>query len=201
MKTTHIAACAAALLATCSVARADASATVFFGSSVYEQEGSGAHLAELGLVGVMMSPGQSQTWTFDYTVVLHDDGLPATRTWRYCEPIGTTPVCGPTPTGYELAQVQVFGFLDGRIANPFIQFSTTGGGTFTATPGGDETYTGTLSVTEWYEGSGGLYLNTLALYAQFWVDASSGTPPVPEPAPAALLAAGLAAMAWRRRPA
>jgi hypothetical protein len=155
---------------------------------------------DTGLVDIVVPPGESRDWYWDYTVMLADDGLPALRTYQFCTG-ETLPNCGPQPTGHELAYAQiVVGRVEPRGANPYVSiseevvtFQTRSGATADTL-----TESGTLHVHATNSSLIGPSDARFLVYVLEFVDVS----PVPEPSSYALLLGGLGAICaaqWRRR--
>jgi hypothetical protein len=153
-----------------------------------------------GSFDVALAPGATVQETFDYTIRLSADSLPATRDWSFCTPIMETD-CGPDPTGLEQAYASIWMGRDGRSPTDqdewiddslsFIHFLAPAGqsGLYT----GELVYTAT-NTSPLFDQSA-----TVTILAAAFVDAT----PVPEPAPLTLIGvAGALALlrAGRRRP-
>lgn len=149
---------------------------------------------------VTLPAGGSADYYYDYTITLHDDGLPAERSWTFCLPLSPGGNCGPTPTGNELATVSlVAGFYDRRSANPFVSITSDGIGL--STDGGSfadgVTQSGRLHVH--VQSSSVTAVSTgFSVYALATVDANPVSP-IPEPASLALMLAGLGVLALKPR--
>lgn len=153
--------------------------------------------------GVPLQPGQTWSQTFDYSLTLHNDGLPAGRDWEdRC--VGLPgPICAPPADGQEMAHV-TFGAQITKEASGYFSYSIAGlpwDGDFDAAPGQTVSYSGTFTVTE----TAGpvvldpfTHLDALFLFAGAWVD-SSTVSAVPEPSSTALLLAGLVGIGISRR--
>jgi hypothetical protein len=100
-------------------ASAGAGATSTFGGFTLNQTG---FVFSGGPIPVVLGAGESQDFTINYTVSVHDDGLPAPFDPKFtgCLPIHDSS-CNPPYTGYEVARVLFdVAYRDGRVANPFI---------------------------------------------------------------------------------
>lgn len=216
---------AAAATAACASAQATASATYVFSgpgadpsiilgtttdySSFDVPGGVGFTLdssgAVFGLTNVAISlhPGQSVDYYYDYTIILHDDGLPADRSWGFCVPLSPGSNCGPVATGNEIAFVQlVAGFVDGRSANPFlsiqgdgVRLSTDGGSFADGLTQSDRLHVHAEAASAPFDT---VYSSAFTVYAFAAVDASPLSP-IPEPATYALLLAGLGVLGLKAR--
>jgi hypothetical protein len=160
---------------------------------------SGA-LFTIANVGVNLPAGGAADYYYDYTITLHDDGLPAERSWTFCVPLSPGGNCGPTPTGNELAAVRlVAGFYDRRSANPYV--SITSDGISLSTDGGSfadgVTQSGRLHVHVQSSAPGSVSTG-FSVYALATVDANPVSP-IPEPASLALMLAGLGVLALKSR--
>jgi len=194
---------AAAMILAGSDAIAHASATAQIGDVSVSQDGSGPNFA-ITEWDVSLGTGESVSQTFSWSVTLHTDGLPATRTWDDGTVFGCLPLyemkCGPAATGSELIEVFLQSYRDGRAANPFIDFTDTFANDILYDSVGTQTLSGSFTLTATNTGIGP-QSDGIGLFAALWVDSAAATPPVPEPAGIALGIAGLATVlaALRRR--
>jgi hypothetical protein len=193
---------AAAVTATaCVSAWAAAYATVTFtgpGASGFMLDSAGTAFT-FSNVPVDLSVNGSADFFYDYTIALHDDGLAADRSWSFCVPLHTTN-CGPAATGHEVAYVSlVAGYVDGRVANPFVLISgesitlSTDGGWFAD----GLTQSGRLHVHA--ERAGSPFSNPISGFSVYAFGAVDASPlsPIPEPATYALMLAGLGVLGLR----
>jgi len=197
------AALAAALILAGSDAAAHASATVQIGDVSVSQDGSGPNFA-ITEWDVTLGTGESVSQTFSWSVTLHTDGLPATRTWDDGTVFGCLPLneikCGPAATGSELVEAFLQTYRDGRDANQFIDFTNTFTDDILYDSAGTQTLSGSFTLTATNTGIGP-QSDSISLFAALWVDSADVTPPVPEPGGLALAAVGLSTVlaALRRR--
>lgn len=161
-----------------------------------------------GPIGIAVEPGGSYSQDYTYSITLHNDGLPAERTWNYCVPTDGN-MCGPTPTGTEIAEFE-FAMMRTKEASPWFQFQLSGIPTYwllTAAPGTEVTYSGTFTLTETSAMHIEPYtsLDAAFFFATSWVDSSDSSTSgpvastVPDAPGAALMLAGLAGLALIRR--
>jgi hypothetical protein len=202
MKRTFLAA-AAALTLSAGAAQASAYVTGTWIGYDLSQSIGGANFVYSEPLGVPLQPGQTWSQTFDYSLTLHNDGLPAGRDWEdRC--VGLPgPICAPAADGQEMAHV-TFGAQITKEASGYFSYSIDGlpwGGDFDAAPGQTVSYSGTFTVTETV-GPVVLdpftQLDSLFLFAAAWVDSSSVSA-VPEPSSTTLLLAGLVGLGIARR--
>jgi len=197
------AALAAALILAGSDAAAHASATAQIGDVSVSQDGSGPNFA-ITEWDVTLGTGESVSQTFSWSVTLHTDGLPATRTWDDGTVFGCLPLneikCGPAATGSELVEAFLQTYRDGRDANQFIDFTNTFTDDILYDSAGTQTLSGSFTLTATNTGVGP-QSDSIGLFAALWVDSAGATPPVPEPGGLALAAVGLSTVlaALRRR--
>jgi PEP-CTERM motif len=173
------------------------------GETGFMLDTSGA-VFSLNNVSVGLSRGQSVDLYYDYAITVRDDGLPASRDWGYCVPLGTGSNCGPAASGNEVAAVRlVAGFVDTRIPSPYL--SVSGESVLVSTDSGSfadgVTQSGRLHVR--VQASGDPFAPAFAtasfsVYALVAVDANPVSP-IPEPASLALVLAGLGAIGLRAR--
>jgi hypothetical protein len=198
-----MAAAFAALTLVSEGAQARAYITGTFAGHPFSQTTSGWSYVDQEPVGVDLAPGASQTWTFNYTVTLHTDGLPATRDWEGtigCPSIPYGSDCGHTPDGYETAQFD-FDIFPPREASGYWNYTESGmiSGSLTAPVGaGSVTYSGTFSITETattFRDEPFGWADAVYPYGVAIVDAA----PIPEAPTGAMIMAGLGFMALRRR--
>ena len=160
-----------------------------------------------------VGPGSPQTFRWNYTITLADDGLPFTPTgpdlsgagysYSMCNHLSPS-TCPPAPSGYESAFAQLMvGRIDPRGLPPFL--NVVSDGLSFATARGPESdfisQSGTLEVqVSVADGSVLNYSGSFAVISDQWVIAS----PIPEPETYALMLAGLCSVGAarrRRRPA
>ena len=167
--------------------------TAQLGDVSVSQTGSGPNFAITPWF-ISLEDGESQSRTFSWSVTVHTDGLPATRTWDNTTLFGCMPLyqtkCGPDPTGSELVEAYLKVHRDGRSANQFITLSDNFEEDQVYAGVGTETFSGTFTLTATNIGGGGQG-DELGLVAAVWVDSSDATPAVPEPGGVGLLLAGL----------
>jgi len=196
MKIALTASVAAALLLAGPGAMAHASATAHIGDVSVTQDGSGANFG-ITFWQVSLGSFESASRVFDYSVTLHTDGLPATRTWDDSTPFACLPLhemkCGPEATGMELVEAYLETYRDGREANPFIDYSGIFATDLFYSDAGSETVSGSFTLTATNTGLGP-QSDSISLFASLWVDASEATPAVPEPGGLALGLTGLSAV-------
>jgi hypothetical protein len=110
---------------TAPAARADASATVTVNGVTRTLSRTGFIFEQIGGVGVQLFGQSSQSFTFDYSITVHDDGLPAPFDSRANGCLGlSVTICNPTQTGFEFAKVALLvAYQDARIVPPFIQLT------------------------------------------------------------------------------
>lgn len=194
------AAIAAALFAIGSHAHAHAYADISFGGLNLSVDGSGTRFDSF-VFGQPIPSGTSFTEEFPYTITLHADGAPASRTWDFCLPLPGTD-CGPPPTGSEQVEFEV-GAEMAREASPFTSYQFSG---FPALnpiieDQGTVTYSGTFSITESVEPPPGSFqfLDSVDIWAATWIDSNDTIPTIPEPATSLLTLLGLGLVAVRRK--
>jgi hypothetical protein len=196
MKIALPAAIAAALALSSAGALAHASATADIGGISVTQDGSGANFG-ITFWQVSLGSFESTSRVFDYSVTLHTDALPATRTWDDSTLFACLPLhemkCGPDATGMELVEAYLETYRDGREANPFITFSGIFADDLFYSAAGTETVSGSFTLTATNTGIGP-QSDSINLFASLWVDSSDATPAVPEPGSLALGLAGLSAV-------
>jgi hypothetical protein len=187
---------AAAAVATAFSARADAGATVtLFGGPNLTLNHSG-FVFDGGPRTVVLNPGQSLDFSIDYTLSVHDSGLPAPfdPAFAGCLPLHDT-VCNPAYAGFEVAKAMFdVAYRDGRVANPFITLTSDTGTRVSLETHADSfaevlSRSGTIHYTLTNGTSFVQTDNFFVTFAAGWVLA------VPEPATWAQLAAGLALLA------
>ena len=194
------AAIAAAFLASGTAAGAHAYADVQFADLGLSVQGSGAKFEDF-FFGKPIAAGTSFTVSFPYTITLHADGEPATRSWDVCVPLPGSD-CGPAPTGFEQVEFE-FGFMRTKEASPYTNFQ------FTGLPvqnplivdSGTASYSGTFSITETISEFGFFAdLDYLVVWGATWIDSNDTRPPVPEPSATLLILLGLGVLggAWRK---
>lgn len=168
---------------------------------------------EVQYVPFTVNAGETQTFRWNYTITVADDGLPFTPTgpdlsgevdsYSMCNRISAT-TCPPAPSGYESAFAQlIVGYVDGRATPPFLDLAADG--LSFATPRGPESdfisQSGTLEVRVSLSGtSQPSYSSYFTVISDQWVIAS----PIPEPETYALMLVGLCSVGAarrRRRPA
>lgn len=152
--------------------------------------------------GKALAVGETYTQTFDYSFTLHSDGAPAARTWDYCLPVSGN-YCGPAAIGSDQVQIDL-GMVTGPGGQPWYHYTVAGLGPFatiSANPSQTQEFAGTITITEWRDDAADPFTldDQLFIYAAAWVDSGVSLTTVPEPTAGALLLAGLAALAWRRR--
>lgn len=193
MKRNFWAATAAFLMLAAGGAQAHAYADFTIGGVDVSQNSSGFNYALIWF-GEPLAPGASLSRTFDYSIKLHTDGLPATRTWGgYCSPEST---CGPADDGQEHAQFDFF-ILQARDANPLVHFDISDYPAFASNavgPGQTLSYSGSFTITETVDFNAGDANAPVLIYAGTWVDSNDMSSPVPEPANGLLLLAGALAV-------
>lgn len=162
------------------------------------QPGDGANFT-FGSFDIALAPGASVQETFDYSIRLSADGLPATRDWSFCTPIAETD-CGPDPTGFEQAYASIWMGRDGRSPTDQDEWISDSLSfvNFLAPAGQSGLYTGQLVYTATNTSSMFDQSATVTIVAAAFVDAA----PVPEPAPLTMIGAAGALVllrAGRRR--
>lgn len=203
MRHARTAMAAALLVLASTAASANAWVSAHIGDTSVSQNGSGPNFGITGWY-VTLDTGESVSKTFDWSVTFYSDHLPATRTWDSGTIFGCMPVyelkCGPDPTGYELIEAYLETSRDGREANPFIDFTGTFTEDFLYNITGQQTASGSFTLTATNTGFGP-QSDAIGLLAAVWVDASDQPAPIPEPAGLALTLAGLSlvAAAGRKR--
>jgi hypothetical protein len=174
-------------------ARAHATATVTVNGVSRTLSQTGFVFDAVSSVDVVLGPGQSADFTFDYGISVHDDGLPAApdRLATGCVPLHV-PFCNPPYSGFEVVKVDLIAFyVDPRTIPPYIQ--QTGDSTVVELQTqGDSfadslTRAGTIHVHITNTDPFSTYSHLYATYAAMWVLAS----PIPEPAVIAQLLGGL----------
>lgn len=199
IKTLRAAALTLLCLAGASQAGAAASATLTVGDTTVSSTSG----MDYNLIGhsIGLDPGEAVEFWWDYSLLMQDDGLTASRTWNDCAPI-TGDRCGPEPTGYELA-IGYIDFVTRRDNDPWLEFTFLG-----EMPWGGATQGDALADTFASSGSFGIRLTNLdefshgsadfILALSVFVDASSLSP-VDEPPTALMLGIGVLALVARRR--
>jgi hypothetical protein len=163
---------------------------------------------EVQYVPFTVNAGETQTFRWNYTITVADDGLPFTPTgpdlsgevdsYSMCNRISPT-TCPPAPTGYESAFAQlIVGHVDARAIPPFLNLVADG--LRFATPRGPESdfisQSGTLEVGVSLADTSFLsYSGSFRVISDQWVIAS----PVPEPETYALVLSGLLSVGAARR--
>lgn len=147
---------------------------------------------------VDLLPGETVQRTFNYTVTVADDGLPATRVDHICTPDYRSD-CGPDPTGFELAYALIEIGRDRRSVSDNDVFIVDSNlvGTFQSVTGSPHTYTGTLVYTA--TDSSPFVPQTTTL--QVMLFALADVAAVPEPSSGWLALLGIVPLLARRRPA
>lgn len=195
---------ACALLLFTGLANANAWVSGTFAGADVTQDGAGETFTISDPIGVALSPGASLSWTFAYSITLHNDGLQAAREWDECLTVSPGPICGPAADGQEHAEFD-FGALTTKSATGLFNFTVVGlphVEAFIAAPGTTATYSGTFTITE--TASAEITepftpLDALFLYSASFVDSSSVVSAVPELPGAALMLAGLVGVGLTRR--
>jgi hypothetical protein len=182
-------------------AGAHAYADVTFAGMDLGMAGSGANFNGF-TVGRPLDGGETWSASFDYSVTLHNDGLPAPLPVDpVCTPLHFS-VCSPPDVGVEYA-VFDFGVVGNQYQSGFYEYSVSGlpiVGSFTAAPGTTVTYSGSFTVTETVTSSTPPPFESVdqdVLYGVSFVD-DSGAAPVPEPPALGLIVAGAALLLVRR---
>jgi hypothetical protein len=194
-----VAAALAAGLLSSGAAYSKASASIAFDGApgpMVARDSSGAQVDGY-LLSIWLGTFATQTVAIDYVVELSADGLPASRQWSECGPTFPVHYCGPAPTGFELAEAAIFltfstetgqdGFISYTGSDPVILDLSSG----------TATYHGTLNFTVTELKGDEPHQALVFVQGDVFVDAASA---VPEPATWALLIAGMAAFAAKRRP-
>jgi hypothetical protein len=186
-----------------SVAHAAASATITLGTNTFMLSHTGFVGQQVGATGVRLPPLGSADYSFDYSISVRDDGLPATfQPGSTGCTQGTPVICSPPFTGFEIAQATlVVFFTDGRTLPGFIEI--TGDGTFRSLTTHGDSFAESLSE------SGTIHVHIVnhdpnfGFSRVFQTIIFESVVAVPEPAVVAQLLAGLAVivigLALRRR--
>jgi len=189
MRIARSAAVAAALALSSATATAHAWATAQIGDLSLALDGSGTQFG-ITYWNVLLEPHESVSRVFDYSLGVHTDGLPATRTWEsvpFCEPLPEGK-CGPDPTGRELVEADLETYQSSR-SNPWVTFS---GGLIDDVihdAAGTRTESGSFTVTATNVGVSP-EASVIALFASFWID-SNDVAVIAEPDGLALSLAGM----------
>jgi hypothetical protein len=199
-----VAACLVALagLLAAPTALANASASVTVNGTTRTLSQTGFIFEQVGITFVTLAPGQSGGYSFNYSLSVQDDGLPASLDFLAtgCPGLHLT-ICQPPYNGFEYAKAALITFYqDPRVIPSYIQIS--GDSTLATLSTAGDAFADALKQSDTIDvsirnGDGFFtYQQAYATYVALWVLAS----PVPEPALAAQLLAGLGLMAvWAMR--
>ena len=201
MKRTLFAAFTSGLMLASTGAGAHAYADVTFASMDLSMAGTGANFNGFS-VGKPLEVGETYSVTFDYSVTLHNDGLPTTLPVDpVCTPLHFS-VCSPPDHGVEYA-VFDFGVVGNQYQKGFYQYTVSGLpmiGSFSAPAGTTVTYNGSFTVTETVGGSFPPPFEAVDqdfLYGVSFIN-DAGPAPVPEPPALGMIVAGAALLLLRR---
>jgi hypothetical protein len=176
---------------TSTIAWADATATITVNGVTRTLSHSGFLFEREGGSGVFLPPSSSDDVTFQYSISVQDNGLPASFASNLsgCAPLHLT-ICGPTFTGYEVAEATLITFYqDARIVPGYIH--TSGDNTIVSLRTHGDSFAESLSQ------SGTIHVHIsnsdpLATYSQLYATyVVLAVIAVPEPDAAAQLACGL----------
>jgi hypothetical protein len=198
---TVLAALSLAGLSTCAHAGASAVITLN-GKPFLNLSSTGADSNGSGTIAsASLQPGESRTFSYDYSITVQEDGLVSDRQDTLCAEFdaggaGFGGVRCSAPTGFELASAGLtLGNVNARGSNPFIGVSGFFIGelhAFGPTPT-FQSQSGTVEITVTNVDTLFPHVGTFGFSDYVIVDA------VPEPETYALLVGGLGLLIWRRR--
>jgi hypothetical protein len=152
-----------------------------------------------GSFDVALAPGASMEEQFQYTVIVTDDGLPASRQWTFCTPLAESD-CGPAPTGFEQAYASIWMGRDPNSGSDNDEWITDTSAfvSFQSVTGQPGVFHGTLDYTATNTSDFMPQFTTVTILGAVFADVSA----VPEPGSLAAMLAGLALLAaagWSTR--